>query len=159
MKVALASDHRGDAAGAALAEHLRAAGHEVLMLGETGPESRDYPVSAWLVGRAVADGEADAGVLLCGSGNGIAIAANKIAGVRAAVGYDAHAVEMSRRHNDANVLCLAADSTPADEIIAWVTTWIATPFEGGRHARRVKQISDIEHGRAPATNDHAPTAS
>ena len=155
MKVALASDHRGDAAGASLAEHLRAAGHEVVMLGETGPESRDYPVSAWLVGRAIANGAAQFGILLCGSGNGIAIAANKIPGVRAAVGYDEHAVEMSRRHNDANVLCIAADASSAAQINAWADLWLATPFEGGRHARRVGQMTDIERGEAPAENDHA----
>ncbi len=158
MKVALASDHRGDAAGASLARHLEAAGHDVLMLGETGPDSRDYPISAWLVGRAVADGQAEVGILLCGSGNGIAIASNKIPGVRAAIGYDNHAVEMSRRHNDANVLCIAADASDPDQINAWADLWLATPFEGGRHARRVSQMTDIERGDAPSANDHAHTA-
>ena len=150
MKIALGSDHRGDARTEALARHLRDAGHDVLLLGENGTESRDYPDSAWLVGRAVADGRADRGILVCGSGIGMSMAANKVAGVRAVLARDLHDAEMSRRHNDANVLCLSGDRDSADGEAALVETWLATDFDGGRHARRVAKMAAIERGDDPA---------
>lgn len=157
MKIALGSDHRGDAAADALAEHLRAAGHDAVIVGERGPQSRDYPDAAWHVGRAVVDGDAELGVLLCGSGNGVAIAANKIDGIRAAVAGDEHAAEMARRHNDANVLAVGADGNDAPRIAAIVDAWLNASFEGGRHARRVEKISAIERGVDPTTIESAAT--
>ncbi|MHC5022607.1 MAG: ribose 5-phosphate isomerase B [Planctomycetota bacterium] len=151
MKIALGSDHRGNDRCDALARHLRKAGHEVLPLGENGPDSRDYPDSAWLVGRVVVDGRADRGVLVCGSGIGMAMAANKVAGVRAVLAHDIVEAEMSRRHNDSNVLCLPGDRETLDEIEAIVATWLSTEFEAGRHARRVAKMSAIEQDEDPAT--------
>ncbi len=151
MKIALGSDHRGDAAAGVLAEHLRAAGHDVVILGEQGPDSRDYPDAAWVVGRAVADGSADVGVLLCGSGNGVAIAANKIDGVRAGVAGDELAAEMARRHNNANVLAVGTDNNDNARVVAIVDAWLGATFEGGRHARRVEKITAIERGVDPRT--------
>lgn len=155
MKIALGSDHRGDDAADALAEHLRSAGHDVSIIGERGPDSRDYPDAAWQVGRTVADGDADVGVLLCGSGNGVAIAANKIDGIRAAVAGDEQAAEMARRHNDANVLAVGTDHLDDHRIGSIVDAWLNAPFDGGRHARRVRKIAAIERGIDPTTIENA----
>ncbi len=144
MRIALASDHAGFALKDHLATALAAAGHEVADLGADGSDSVDYPRYAEPAARAVADGEADRGVLVCGSGNGVAIVANKVAGVRAVNAHDADEAEMARRHNDANVVTLAGarlDAATADAIVA---TFLATDFDGGRHARRVDQITAIE---------------
>ena len=111
----------------------------------------DYPDMAYPVSTAVSTGEADRGILVCGSGIGMCIAANKVKGVRAALVHDEIGAEMSRRHNDANVLCLAADLLGARIIERIVTTWLKTDFEGGRHARRVNKIAAIEEGRSPDT--------
>jgi ribose 5-phosphate isomerase B len=149
MKIALGSDHRGDEALAALIPRLRERGHELLVLGPNNGDSRDYPDEAWLVGRAVAAGDAERGILICGSGIGVCIAANKVPGVRAALAGSPNTAEMSRRHNDANVLCLSGDSKPPDEIERIVEAFLATDFERGRHERRLKKIEAIERGEAP----------
>jgi ribose 5-phosphate isomerase B len=149
MKIALGSDHRGDAAAAAIVPHLKSAGHEVQVHGECHGEPCDYPDNAWLVARAVASGQADRGILLCGSGIGVSIAANKVRGVRAALVFDDLAATMSRSHNDANVLCLSADTTPLKELRSIIDVWLKTPFEGGRHERRVRKIEAIERGEDP----------
>lgn len=144
MKIALGVDHRGRVAAIALADELRAAGHEVEQRGPAGDEPCDYPDAAEAVGRAVAEGDAERGILICGSGIGMAIAANKVHGVRAAQAFDPVAAEMSRRHNDANVLALSADGTSASDMVAIARRWLETDFEGGRHARRVEKIRSIE---------------
>ena len=144
------SDHRGDAAVTILAGHLAGAGHDVKVLGVTGSDSRDYPDAAFAVGTAVAGGDADRGILVCGSGIGMAIAANKIDGVRAANARDVTEAEMSRKHNDANVLCLSADRTGQDEMGTIIDAWMSTDFEGGRHQRRVDKMTSIERGEDPA---------
>jgi ribose 5-phosphate isomerase B len=149
MKVALGMDHRGVKAGRALMAHLPEVGHEVVVLGPSSGEPCDYPDVAWLVGRAVVTGEAQRGVLICGTGIGASIAANKIPGVRAALAHDEAAAELSRRHNDANVLCLAGDELSDEQIFAIVDRWLAGPFDGGRHERRVKKIAAIERGEDP----------
>jgi len=149
MKIALGSDHRGVGTVQALMTHLAVAGHEPLLVGPCEADSCDYPDAAWAVGRAVAGGDADRGALVCGSGIGASIAANKVHGVRAALVHDARGAEMSRRHNDANVLCLAGDLIADDEACRLVDLWLATPFEGGRHARRVGKIAAIERGENP----------
>lgn len=144
MRLAMGSDHRGDSATRALAEHLRGAGHEIVVFEPCDGESCDYPDQAYPVAKAVSDGRADRGILLCGSGIGVAIAANKVPGVRAAPVSDGQAARLSRQHNDANVLCMGADRTSLDEMLTLVDAWLTTEFEGGRHARRVGKIREIE---------------
>lgn len=144
MKVAIAADHRGHDAITPLAETVRAHGREVIVLGACDGSPCDYPDRAAPVARAVARGEADFGILLCGSGIGMCITANKIPGIRAALAHDEFTAQISRAHNDANILCLSADLLAHKLIERIVETWLATPFEGGRHARRVQKIADIE---------------
>ena len=150
MKIAIGADHRGEAAMKSLVPQLRAAGHEVTIWGDCNGQACDYPDQAYLVGKAVSSGKAARGILICGSGIGVSIAANKIKGIRAALVFDDVAAGMSRSHNDSNVICLSADTTPSKEILQIVDTWLKTPFEGGRHARRVKKIEAIERGEDPS---------
>ncbi len=155
MKIALGSDHRGTDAVAALVDHLRAGGHEAVVLGPCAADSCDYPDAAYAVGQAVANGDADRGVLVCGSGIGVSIAANKVTGVRAAMVADTDAAGMTRRHNDANVLCMSGDRLSNADVLAIADVFIATGFEGGRHARRVDKIAAIERGEDPSRSDGA----
>ncbi len=150
MKIALGADHRGAEAVGSLNTHLQAAGHDTTVLGDCGGESCDYPDVAYLVGRAVAEGKVERGILICSNGIGVTIAANKVSGVRAALVYDQVNAERSRLHNDANVLCLGGEMTLHDELVRIVDAWLAAPFEGGRHQRRVDKISAIERGENPA---------
>jgi ribose 5-phosphate isomerase B len=149
MNIAVGNDHRGVAAKQRLAALLTGLGHTVLDLGATSAASSDYPDYAFLVAEAVGTGRADRGVLVCATGHGMCIAANKVAGVRAANCRDVVDAEMSRLHNDANVLCLAAELIGEDVLERLVKLWLDTPFEGGRHARRVEKISKYEtdHGK------------
>lgn len=147
MKIAVGSDHRGYEAKCRIVTLLRPLGHEVLDLGTDGRESVDYPDFAFDVARAVGSGTAERGILLCGTGIGMCIAANKVNGVRAAPCHDTITAEMSRRHNDANVLCMSADLLGEDLMERMVRIWLETPFEGGRHARRVEKIGRIEQQR------------
>lgn len=146
MRIVVGSDH----AGFHLKEHVKAAlgelGHEVVDVGPATPGSVDYPQYAADAARLVAAGEADRGVLACGSGVGVAIVANKVAGVRAVNAHDAAEAEMSRRHNDANVVTLSGARLGPQEADSIVATFLRTEFEGGRHARRVGQISAMEDG-------------
>jgi ribose 5-phosphate isomerase B len=120
-------------------------GHEVLDIGSDGAESVDYPDYAFEVGKRVGKSEMDRGILICGTGTGMCIAANKVRGVRAASCQDVLTAEMSRRHNDANVLCLSADLVGEDQMVKMIRIWLETPFEsGGRHSRRVEKIAKIE---------------
>jgi ribose 5-phosphate isomerase B len=144
MRIALGSDHRGCAVKARIAEQLRGQGHEVTDLGTHGPESVDYPDIAFAVADQVGPGTAERGILVCGSGIGMSIAANKVRGVRAALCLDDYSAEMSRRHNDANVLCLSGDVSGQKVIDRIVDVWLTTPFEGGRHARRLDKIAERE---------------
>jgi ribose 5-phosphate isomerase B len=144
MKIAIGADHAGFELKERVRRHLEAQGHTILDFGTTSKESTDYPQYAFRVGEAVRDGAADRGVLVCDSGNGIAIAANKVEGVRAALCINPKHAEMSRRHNDANVLVLGSAILPLSEEASTVDAWFATEFEGGRHARRVGQIGDYE---------------
>ncbi len=144
MKIAIGSDHAGFALKGHLAAELARLGHEVIDLGTHDTASVDYPPICAAVGRTVADGKADRGIVLGGSGQGEQMAANKVHGVRAALCNDLYTARMSREHNDANVLAMGgrivADGL-ASEILE---LWLGTPFEGGRHERRVAQIADIE---------------
>jgi ribose 5-phosphate isomerase B len=144
MRIALASDHAGFELKDHLVTALAAAGHDVVDLGTEGSASVDYPHYASAAARMVADGEADRGVLVCGSGNGVAIVANKVAGIRAVNAHDADEAEMARRHNDANVVTLSGARLDPDSADAIVATFLQTDFDGGRHARRVDQITAIE---------------
>jgi len=130
-------------------EPLTRAGHEVQSVEVSAGNSSDYPDIAYLVALAVANKEADRGILICGSGIGMSIAANKVEGVRAALVHDEVSADMSRRHNNANVLCLPGDMLGVRIVERVVMTWLTTPFDGGRHARRVNKIAAIEKGRDP----------
>ena len=144
-RVAIGADHGGYELKAKLIAHLRAAGVEVADLGTHSAEPCDYPLIGRKVAAAVANKEFDRGILLCKSGIGIAITANKVPGIRAAVCGDAFDAERSRAHNDANVLVLGAEKLSGPAAKRIVTIWLATPFEsGGRHGRRVRQIAAIE---------------
>jgi ribose 5-phosphate isomerase B len=143
MRVAVGSDHHGVELRATLKAQLEADGHQVMDVGAYGSESVDYPDIAADVARQVGEGSADRGLLICASGIGMSIAANKVTAVRAAVCRDEKAAEMSRRHNDANVLCLS-DGVPVAQNQAVVEMWMRTDFDGGRHQRRVDKISALE---------------
>ena len=144
MKIALGSDHAGFDLKRRIAEFLSRTGLEVDDLGTFSTESVDYPDFAEQVARAVRDGRADRGILVCGSGIGVCITANKVAGIRAALATEPVAARLSREHNDANVLCLPGRfmQEPAAEEV--VRTWLETPFAGGRHERRIAKITELE---------------
>lgn len=147
MKIGIASDHRGFQMKSRLIELARSMGHDVEDCGPDSTESVDYPDYAGRVASSVASQDLDRGVLICGTGIGMCIAANKFPGVRAANCNDSVTAEFSRLHNDANVVCLSADQLSdqlADQILQ---IWINTEFEAGRHARRLEKISDIEDGK------------
>jgi ribose 5-phosphate isomerase B len=150
MRIAVSADHRGATAGKQVVEKLRRDGHQVEMVGDCSGGVVDYPEPAFKVANAVASGKADMGLLICGTGVGMSIAANKVKGVRAAVVHDEFTAQISRSHNNANVLCLSADLLGQKLIEKIVEVWLTTPFEGGRHARRVAKIKAIEDGRDPA---------
>jgi len=144
MRIAIGADHRGFLAKGELIELLQQWGHQVADLGAHDSESSDYPDFAAAVGRQVGSGQVDRGILVCGSGIGVCIAANKVPGVRAGVCCDLRTAEMSRRHNDLNVLCLSADTIEKVPVEGMLRVWFETPFEGGRHARRVEKIRQME---------------
>jgi ribose 5-phosphate isomerase B len=150
MRVVVSADHRGAQAAQGVVQSLQRQGHEVRLLGEITGQPTDYPETAFLVGNAIAKGEADYGVLICGTGIGMSIAANKIKGVRAAAVHDELTAQISRSHNNANILCLSADLLGQRLIENIVAVWLHTPFEGGRHARRIHKIEAIEQGKDPS---------
>ena len=142
MKIALASDHAGFAEKERLKPLLNDLGLEVEDLGTASEASVDYPDYARKVAEEVAGGRVDQGVLVCGSGTGMAITANKIPGVRAAVAWSEETARLARQHNDANVLAIGARTTPPEQIPAIVRAWFSSDFEGGRHAERVAKIEN-----------------
>ena len=145
LRVAIGADHGGVALKAALIPLLQQLGCSVADLGTHSPEPCDYPAVGAKVGRAVAAGAFDRGILLCKSGIGIAIAANKVPGIRAGVCHDLFDAQRSRAHNDVNVLVMGAEKLTAARARRIVRAWLATPFEaGGRHERRVRQIAALE---------------
>jgi ribose 5-phosphate isomerase B len=144
MKIAVGSDHAGYELKEQVEAMLVEAGHEVTDVGTDSEESTDYPLHAETAARLVADGQAERAVLICGSGVGVSIAANKVGGVRAVNAHDPDEAEMSRRHNDANVLALAGRRLTVGQAKPIVERFLATDFEGGRHQRRVDQIGEIE---------------
>ncbi|MBX3416778.1 MAG: ribose 5-phosphate isomerase B [Pirellulaceae bacterium] len=144
MRVAIGSDHRGIQQRGWVAHAIEELGGEVIDLGTHSTESYDYPDIAAEVGQQVGEGRVDRGILICGTGIGVSIAANKCPGVRAAVCHDLHTVAMSRRHNDANVLCLPGDALDQLNAQEMIRLWLSTEFEGGRHQRRIDKITALE---------------
>ena len=144
MKVAIASDHRGVEYRRRIAQELTRLGCEVIDMGPDGETSVDYPDYARLVALAVTDGRADRGVLVCGTGIGMSLAANKVRGIRAAVAHDAFTAERSTRHNNANILCLGQEVVAPDALADVIRAWLTATFEGGRHGRRVDKIMSFE---------------
>jgi ribose 5-phosphate isomerase B len=145
MRIAVGSDHRGVSMRAKIITLLTKLGQEVIDAGTCSQGSVDYPDVAAVVAHQVSSKEVDRGILICGTGLGMCIAANKFPGVRAAPCHDDLTAEMSRRHNDLNVLCLSGDILGERLVDRLVEIWLKTEFEGGRHARRVQKIADLEH--------------
>jgi ribose 5-phosphate isomerase B len=150
MRIAVGSDHRGVGMRSKIVDLLKRMGHEVIDVGTCGEESVDYPDIAAAVAKKVSIGEVDRGILICGTGLGMAIVANKFPGVRAAPCHDYVTAEMSRRHNDLNVLCLSGDILGERLVDRLIEIWLNTEFEGGRHERRVEKIAAIERKAADA---------
>jgi ribose 5-phosphate isomerase B len=144
MKITIGADHAGYEAKEELKKRLRDWGHTVTDVGTESEASCDYPDFAEKVARAVAEKKSERGVLICGTGNGMAIAANKVAGVRAAVVTDLVTADLSRRHNDSNVFCAGARVHRVEDMSDWLKTWLDTPFDGGRHERRVAKIGQLD---------------
>ena len=147
MRIALSADHRGSSIVKALQDKLAREGHQAEVIGDCAGTACDYPERAFDVATAVSQNKYDAGILVCGTGIGMSIAANKVKGVRAAVAHDELTAELSRAHNNANILCMSGDLLGQRLIEKIVDVWLKTPFEGGRHARRIHKISAIEEGR------------
>lgn len=144
MHIAIGSDHAGYVLKCKVIEHLRLAGHVVEDLGTDSTEPADYPPICAAVGREVATGHAERGIVIGGSGQGEAIAANKVFGVRAALCHDEYTARFARKHNDANVLALGARLLASELALDVLDVFLATPFDGGRHATRVAQLGEIE---------------
>lgn len=142
MKIAIASDHGGFELKEKIKEYLLERNLEVMDLGTNSEESVDYPVYGKACGRAVASGEADRGIVCCGTGIGISIAANKVKGVRCALCTDEHMAEMTRKHNDANMIAMGGRTTDVETALKITQVWLDTEFEGGRHQRRVDMLDD-----------------
>jgi len=153
MIIAIGANHHGYEVREMLIELLRQCGHEVLDFGVGDDRPVDYPDVAATVARKVGRKEADRGILISGSGLGMCIAANKVSGVRAVLCHDGMTAEMSRRHNDANVLCLAAGMVGENFIRHIVVTWINAPFDGGCYSRQVEKIALLECGDVPQSED------
>jgi ribose 5-phosphate isomerase B len=144
MKIAIGADHAGYVLKDQVRDALRQAGHEVVDLGTNSAESTDYPDYASAVAQDVVSGAADRGVLLCSTGVGMSIAANKVAGIRAALAISPDEVRLTRAHNDANIITIGARYTAPEVAKEMVRVFLETPFEGGRHARRIGKIAQLE---------------
>jgi len=144
MKVALSSDHRGFQAKERIKAYLKNTGHEIMDFGCDNTASCDYPDHALAGAQSVASGSCDRGIFFCGTGIGMAMTANKVQGIRAALCHDEVTAVMSRRHNNANILCLPADMIGDEVLPRLVDTWLRTEYEGGRHERRLQKIADYE---------------
>jgi ribose 5-phosphate isomerase B len=153
MKIMIGCDHAGWELKEVLVPHLQTLHHEVEDIGTYGPDSVDYPFYAAQVARAVADGEIDRGILVCGSGLGMCIVANRIPGARAVHLSEPYSAKMSRRHNDSNILCLGGRFLGRDLATEIVNVWLTEAFEGGRHQRRVELIERLTQGRPSSPPD------
>jgi ribose 5-phosphate isomerase B len=149
MKVAIGSDHRGFDAKQQIKAIVAQMGHECLDFGTDGTHPVDYPDLAYTVAKAVSESQADRAILICATGLGMSIAANKVRGIRAALCHDELSAHISRDHNDTNVLCLSGDQIGEVLLRKIVEAWLSTEFSGGRHQRRVSKINAIENGQDP----------
>ena len=147
MKIALGSDHGGFDLKSAIKTHLEELGHEVVDFGTDSHDSCDYPLIAEPAAKAVASGECDRGIVICGTGIGISISANKVKGIRCVVCSEPYSALLSRQHNDTNMLAFGSRVVGGDLALMIVDAWLSGEYEGGRHARRVQMISDIENKR------------
>jgi ribose 5-phosphate isomerase B len=143
MKIALSSDHAGFDLKEAIKEHFKLYKYDYTDFGPADSDSTDYPKFAYKVAKAVVGGEYDRGILICGTGIGMCITANKVKGIRAALAYNARTAELSRLHNNANILCLGGRELSPEQALEIVEIWIKTPFEGGRHQNRLDMISKL----------------
>jgi len=143
MRIAIASDHGGFDLKESIKKHLKARGEDVTDMGTYSSESVDYPVFGNVCAQAVISESADRGIVICGTGIGISIAANRNKGIRCALCTDTYMAEMSRKHNNANMLALGGRVTGTDRALEIVDTWLTTDFEGGRHQRRVDMLDSI----------------
>ena len=144
MKIAIGSDHAAYELKEAIKEKMIGEGHEIIDMGCDSTESVDYPKYGHAVGRAVASGEAERGIAVCGSGIGISIACNKVPGIRAALCTSVEMAEMCRRHNNANVVCMGARMISQELAFDIIDKWMTTDFEGGKHLRRINEIEDLD---------------
>lgn len=147
MRIAIGSDHAGLTLRQQVVEHLKNNGHAVTDVGTATEQSVDYPVYAKAVSDRVAKGDADLGILICGTGMGMSMAANRVPGVRAALCTNEFLAKMARAHNDANVLCLGQRVLGVGLALSVVDAFVNEPFEGGRHARRVQQLTEMERSQ------------
>ncbi|MCX7821890.1 MAG: ribose 5-phosphate isomerase B [Syntrophobacterales bacterium] len=143
MRIAVGSDHAGFGLKEFIRDYLKREGYEVEDVGTFSDESVHYPEFAFRVAKLVAEGKVDRGVLICGSGIGMCMAANRVRGVRAVHATEPYGAKMSRRHNDANVLCLGERFIGRDMALEILTVWLSEPFEGGRHELRVRMIDEM----------------
>jgi ribose 5-phosphate isomerase B len=150
MKIMIGSDHRGFVAKEQVKAIITQSGHQYIDVGTKDNSPADYPDIAYMAATAVSKGEADRAILICGTGIGMCIAANKVKGIRAALCHDELTAQISRHHNDSNVLCLSGDMTGEVLLRKIVEAWLTTNFQGGRHQRRINKISAIENGKNPA---------
>jgi ribose 5-phosphate isomerase B len=149
MKIAIGNDHRGFEAKQQIKSIVTQLGHEVIDVGSNDNNPVDYPDPAYLAATAVSKKQADRAILVCGTGIGMCITANKIKGIRAALCHDELSARISRHHNDANVLCISGDLTGEVLLRKIVEVWLDTEFSGGRHQRRIEKIAAIEEGKDP----------
>lgn len=148
MRIGIGNDHVAIEMKNVIKAHLEELGHEVVDFGTNSPERFDYPVAGYAVGKAVASGDVDLGVLTCGTGVGISLAANKVHGVRACVCSEPYSARLSRQHNDTNVIAFGARVVGPELAKMIVDEWLAATYEGGRHARRVAMLAEIEETQA-----------
>ena len=144
MKIAVASDHAGYAFKGELARELQELGHRVVDCGTDSDASCDYPDFAVVAARKVAEGEADRAILACTNGIGMAMVANRVPGICAALIYNERTAAMTRRHHGSNVLCLGAGEFPSGDLLKWVRIWLEEEFEGGRHERRIGKVLALD---------------
>lgn len=156
MRISIGNDHRGVQFKLKLADLLKRLGHEVVDAGTNESSAIDYPDVAAIVAKQVSGQDSDRGILICGTGIGMAIAANKVPGIRATTCHDEVTAEICRRHNNVNVLCLSADLVGEQLIQRLVEVWLNTDFDGGRHERRIKKIETLESNGCGEATDCPP---
>ncbi|WP_288735221.1 ribose 5-phosphate isomerase B [uncultured Enorma sp.] len=152
MKIGIGNDHVAVELKNIIKEHLEQQGHEVVDFGTNSTERFDYPISGYAVGKAVASGDVDLGVLICGTGVGISLAANKVHGVRACVCSEPYSAKLSREHNNTNIIAFGARVVGSELAKMIVDEWLGAEFQGGRHQRRIDIIAEIEETQNLSTD-------